>query len=51
MAAVCSLLVLHLILTILYSRLAYINSSWGYGFCAGCWFLCMILDIIKLSLL
>ena len=50
MIAACTLLVLHLILTILYSRLAYINSSWPYGICAGCWFLCLVLDIIKLSL-
>ena len=51
MTLTCFLLVLHLILTILYGRLAYINSSWPYGICAGCWTLCLILDIIKLSLL
>ena len=45
------LLVLHLILTILYGRLAYINSSLPYGICTVCWFLCLVLDIIKLSLL
>ena len=51
MTAACILLVLHLILTILYGRLAYIDSSWPYGICAGCWFLCLVLDIIRLSLL
>ena len=51
MALTCFLLVLHLILTILYGHLAYVNSSWLYGICTGCWALCFILDIVKLSLL
>ena len=45
------LLVLHIILSIMYGWLAYVNSSWLYGICAGCWILCILLDIIKLSLL
>ena len=51
MTAACVLLVLHLILTIWYGYLAYINSSWLAGICAGCWALCFVLDIVKLSLL
>lgn len=45
------LLVLHIILSIMYGWLTYINSSWLYGICTGCWILCVFLDIIKLSLL
>lgn len=44
------LLVLHIILSIMYGWLAYANSSWLYGICAGCWILCVLLDITKLSL-
>lgn len=50
MTATYILLVLHIILTIMYGYLAYSNSSWLYGICSGCWFLCLVLDIIKLSL-
>lgn len=45
------LLVLHIILSIMYGCLAFVNSSWAYGICAGYWFLCLVLDVIKLSLL
>lgn len=45
------LLVLHIILSIMYGWLTFVNSSWLYGICTGCWILCAILDIIKLSLL
>lgn len=45
------LLVLHIILSIMYGCLTFVNSSWAYGICTGCWILCVILDIIRLSLL
>lgn len=49
MAADYILLVLHFVLTIMYGRLAYLSSQKRlYGFCSGCWALCLVLDIIKL---
>ena len=48
MAADYILLILHLFLTVMYGRLAYLSSSRIYGFCSGCWALCLALDIIKL---
>lgn len=45
------LTILHVILVMLYGYLAIEYSSKMYGFCCGCWVICLILDFVRIILI